>query len=136
MKSANNVIYPGVDTIRRIQELVVLCALLPPDGTLRKVLEKALALHEEPLLARITPQTGLHPFEAKSWLEALWGRDDLSAAERELVDWQNDTDSMTPALHELQNAEEQMGVVLAAQLLDKQQHHLRAAGSRDDRRSE
>ncbi len=136
MKSAKEeTIYPGVDTIRRVQELVVLCALLPPDGRLREVLDKALALHEEPLLARTTRPTGLHPFEVKSWLESLWIREDLSAAERELVAWQNDNDNMGAALRELQDAEERTGLVLIAQKLEKDLHHLNAGQGRADQPS-
>ncbi|MFH8788283.1 DurN family substrate-assisted peptide maturase [Streptomyces roseoverticillatus] len=131
MKSAKeDTIYPGVDTIRRVQELMVLCMLLPPDGKLREVLEKALALHEEPLLARTARPAGLHPFEVKAWLESLWIHGDLSPEGRELVAWQNVGDNMNAALHELQDAEERTGLVLIAQELQKDLHHLNAGQGR------
>ena len=70
MRSAEEpTIYPGVDAIRRIQQLLVLCTLLPPDGVLREALELALPAHEEPALARLTPATDLHPHAMKAWLE-------------------------------------------------------------------
>lgn len=120
MRSAEEpTIYPGVDAIRRIQQLLVLCTLLPPDGKLREVLELALAAHEEPALARLTPVTDLHPHSAKAWLESLWMHDGLSPEEKEMVAWQNDTENMSPALQELQSAERQMGFHLAASSLDE-----------------
>ncbi|MCC2276113.1 hypothetical protein LKL35_11900 [Streptomyces sp. ET3-23] len=116
MKSAKEpTVYQDVDVIRRIQELMVLCSLLPPDGKLREVLEMALALHEEPLLARITPVTNLHPFATKSWLENLWDPASTTEAEKELVAWQNTSENMGPAIRELKNAEQQMGIRLAAE---------------------
>ena len=107
-------IYPGVDAIRQIQQLMMLCALLPPDGKLRELLGTALSLHEEPVLARTTPQTDLHPFASREWLESIWAKSDLSPQEKELVDWQNDTDNMAAAMRELADAEKQLGVMLTA----------------------
>lgn len=117
---------------------MALCSLLPPDGKLREVLDKALAVQEEPLLARTTRPTGLHPFETKSWLESLWARDGLSDEERELVAWQNDSDNMGAALRELQEVEEQIGLVLVAQQLRREEHHFtgNTVAGRDDRKSE
>ncbi|MGW1195867.1 DurN family substrate-assisted peptide maturase [Streptomyces sp. NPDC002536] len=121
MKSAKEpTLYQDVDVIRRIQELMVLCSLLPPDGKLREVLELALAVHEEPLLARITPVTNLHPFATKSWLESLWDPASTTAAEKELVSWQNTSENMGPAIQELKNAERQMGIRLAAEKVSSQ----------------
>ncbi len=107
-------IYPGVDTIRQIQQLMMLCALLPPDGKLREMLTTALSLHEEPVLARTTPVTDLHPFATKEWLESIWLRSDLSPDEKELVDWQNNSDNMAAAMRELADVEAQIGVTLVA----------------------
>lgn len=109
-------IYPDVDAIRRIQELVVFCSLLPPDGKLREVLELALALHEEPTLSRLRPATDLHPFATHKWLESLWVPDDLPAKEKEMVDWQNKNENMGQALAELKNAEKQLGLSFVARL--------------------
>lgn len=109
-------IYPEVDAIRQIQELVLFCSLLPPDGKLREVLELALALHEEPLLSRLTPVTDLHPFSTKEWMESLWMHPDLPANEKEVVTWQNKDENMSPALVELKNVEQQLGISLVARL--------------------
>ncbi|MEU6128026.1 DurN family substrate-assisted peptide maturase [Saccharopolyspora sp. NPDC047091] len=114
------VIYPDVDVIRRIQELVVLCSLLPPDGKLREVLELALALNEEPTLTRLTPVTDLHPFTTHKWLESLWSPEGLPEQEKEVVAWQNENDNMSRALVELKNAEAQLGFALAARLPTEQ----------------
>ncbi|MCX2734267.1 hypothetical protein OOZ19_28830 [Saccharopolyspora sp. NFXS83] len=109
-------IYPEVDAIRQIQELVLFCSLLPPDGKLREVLELALALHEEPMLSRLTPVTDLHPFSTKEWMESLWMHEDLPANEKEVVTWQNKDENMSPALVELKNVEQQLGISLVARL--------------------
>ena len=116
MKSAKEpTIYPGVDTIRRIQHLAVVCALMPPDGKLRELRDIALRIHEEPLLARITPITDRHPFETKKWLDALWRREGMSEAEEELVAWQNTSENMNAAIVELRNIEKQLGVRIDAE---------------------
>ncbi|GAB2684569.1 hypothetical protein GCM10027271_53580 [Saccharopolyspora gloriosae] len=109
-------IYPEVDAIRQIQELVLFCSLLPPDGKLREVLELALALHEEPMLSRLRPVTDLHPFSTKEWMESLWMHADLPANEKEVVAWQNKDENMSPALVELKNVEQQLGISLVARL--------------------
>ncbi len=114
MSAKELTIYPGVDTIRRIQQLMLLCTLLPPDGKLRELLDSALSLSEEPLLARIIPMTGLHPFTTKEWLESVWITDGLSPEEKELVAWQNNSDNMSAAMRELSEAEKQLGVTLIA----------------------
>jgi Family of unknown function (DUF5950) len=108
-------IYPGVNTIRQVQQLMVLCTLLPPDGKLREVLSLALSLHEEPILSRISPMTDTGPHAAKAWLEALWRENALSAEEKELVRWQNDSDNMAAAIRELKNVERQIGIRLVAE---------------------
>ncbi|HVQ95965.1 MAG TPA: DurN family substrate-assisted peptide maturase [Mycobacteriales bacterium] len=108
-------IYPGVDTIRQVQELMVLAALLPPDGKLREVLQLALALPEEQVLARVQPITDLHPHSAKTWLESIWLPENLSPAEKELVDWQSNSENMGTAIRELRDVEQQTGLRLVAQ---------------------
>ncbi|WP_433171641.1 DurN family substrate-assisted peptide maturase [Actinoallomurus sp. CA-150999] len=108
-------IYPGVDIIRRIQELVIVCSLLPPDGKLREVLELALSLHEEPVLSRIKPIEDLHPHAVKAWLEAIWSPEGITPEAKELVDWQIDSDNMAAAIQELTNIERQIGVKLTAE---------------------
>src|SRR5215472_16284778 len=75
----------NTDEIRQIQVLLVLLSCLPPNGKLRKVFERALALPHEPILSRITPASDAHFDDFKAWLEALWGQGALSPAERELV---------------------------------------------------
>ncbi|GAA4518426.1 hypothetical protein GCM10023191_092540 [Actinoallomurus oryzae] len=108
-------IYPGVDAIRQVQQLMIFCSLLPPDGKLREALVRALALHEEPILSRITPLTDLHPHAAKAWLESTWMESGLSPDEKELVRWQNDSDNMAAAIRELKNVERQIGIRLVAE---------------------
>jgi hypothetical protein len=118
MKSAKEpTIYEGVDTIRQVQFLLVFCSLLPPDGKMRKALELALSLHEEPVLARISPVEDVHPFTTKTWLESIWLHGDLPAEERALVDWQNVNENMAAAMRELQDAERQIGIKLVPQKL-------------------
>jgi hypothetical protein len=108
-------IYPGVDAIRQVQQLIVLCSSLPPDGRLREILSRALALHEEPVLSRITPITDIRPHAAKAWLEALWTDTGLSPDEKELVGWQNDSDTMAAAIRELKHVERRTGIRLVAE---------------------
>ncbi|MBV2365643.1 DurN family substrate-assisted peptide maturase [Streptomonospora nanhaiensis] len=115
MSAKGPTIYEGVDTIRRIQQLVVLCSLLPPDGKLRELLETALAVHEEPLLAHVGPVPDLHPHAVKGWLESFWLRDDITPEERQVVDWQSDSDNMGAAMRELSNVEQQTGMRLIAE---------------------
>lgn len=109
----------GIDEVRRIQHLLLLCSLLPPDGRLAAALRLALSLHEEPLLARVRPVEDLHPRSTKAWLESIWLHDGISAEEEELVVWQNDKPSMDVAVEELKNVEQQVGVRLAAEKLDQ-----------------
>jgi hypothetical protein len=108
-------IYPGVDAIRRVQSLLIFCSLLPADGKLREILALALSLREDPILSRITPMTDIQPHAAKEWLEAVWLRNGLSAEEKELVHWQNDSDNMAAAISELTTVEQQVGVRLVAE---------------------
>lgn len=112
-------LYPGVDAIRRVQQLMIFCSLLPPDGKLREVLSMALSLHEEPILSRITPITDIQPHATKTWLEATWSEHRMSAEEKELVDWQNDSDNMAAAIRELKNVEQRIGIRLVAEKTEK-----------------
>lgn len=118
----------GIEEVRRIQHLMLLCSLLPPDGKLVKALRLALSLHEEPLLARIRPVPDLHPYTTKSWLESIWLsdrvseleislRDGVSDLEAEMVAWQTDKPSMDTAAEELRNVERQLGARLVAEKL-------------------
>ncbi|MGK5550213.1 DurN family substrate-assisted peptide maturase [Actinomadura kijaniata] len=116
MKSAKEpTIYPGVETIRRIQHLMVLCSLLPPDGKMRELLELALSVNEETLLPHVEPLTDLHPHAVKGWLESLLAHDGVSPEGKELLTWQNTSDNMAAAMRELRNVEEQTGITLAAE---------------------
>jgi Family of unknown function (DUF5950) len=115
MSAKGPTIYPGVDTIRQVQELMILAALLPPDGKLREALELALALPEEQVLTRVKPVTDLHPHSAKEWLESIWLQENLSAAEKELVDWQSNSENMGTAMRELRDVEQQTGMKLVAE---------------------
>ena len=107
----------GIGEVRCIQHLMLLCSLLPPDGSLARALRAALSLHEESLLAHVRPVEDLHPRSTKAWLESIWLHDGLSEGEGELIAWQNDKPSMDAAVEELRNVEQQLGVRLAAEKL-------------------
>jgi hypothetical protein len=115
MTAKGPTIYPGVDAIRRVQQLMIFCSLLPADGKLREVLSLALGLPENPILSRTRPMTDLHPHATKAWLEAVWLETDLSAEEKELIDWQNDSDNMAAAIRELRDVEQRIGIRLVAE---------------------
>lgn len=115
MSAKGPTIYPGVDAIRQVQQLMIFCSLLPPDGKLSEVLSLALSLHEEPVLSRITPMTDIQPHAAKAWFEAIWLGDGVSAEEKELVHWQNESDNVAAAIRELKNVEQQTGIRLVAE---------------------
>lgn len=106
-------LYDGVDTIRQIQELGILCSLLPSTGKVREVLELALALDEKPLLSRVTPVPDLHPHTVKAWIESFCPS--LSTEEKELIDWQSNSENMTAAMQELRNVEQLIGMKLVAE---------------------
>jgi hypothetical protein len=105
-------IYPGVDTIRQVQQLMLVCSLLPTDGRLRELLERALATSPDPIKSRLEPITDLHPHAVKAWFERNWPPERVSAAERELIDWQGNSDNMTSAIAELQDVESVIGIKL------------------------
>jgi hypothetical protein len=115
MSAKGPTIYPGVEAIRQVQHLMILAALLPPDGKLREVLDLALALPEEQVLARVEPVRDLHPHAAKEWLESIWLQDNLSPTEKELVDWQSNSENMAAAMRELRDFEQQTGIRLVAE---------------------
>jgi Family of unknown function (DUF5950) len=108
----------GIEEVRRVQYLMLLCSLLPPDGKLAEVLKLALSLHEEPFLARTKPVTDLHPQTTKNWMESIWLRDEMPADEEELIAWQNDVPSMNSAIAELTNVERQLGIRLSAEKVE------------------
>ncbi|MBX6766950.1 MAG: hypothetical protein IRY90_07340 [Actinomadura rubrobrunea] len=108
----------AIGTVRQIQHLMLLCSLLPPDGAMQKILRRALSLHEEPLLARVTPVTDLHPQATKEWLESFWIRDGISPEEEELIAWQNDKPTMDAAIAEIANVERQLGIRLVTALVE------------------
>jgi hypothetical protein len=115
MTSKGPTIYPGVDAIRRVQQLMIFCSLLPADGKLREILSSALGIPESPILYRTGPMTDLHPHAIKAWLEAVWLESGLSIEEKELIDWQNDSDNMTAAVRELRDVEQHIGIRLVAE---------------------
>ncbi|WP_017591585.1 DurN family substrate-assisted peptide maturase [Nocardiopsis potens] len=118
MPAKEPTLYEGVEVIRRIQQLMVVCSLLPNDGRLREVLRAALDLPGEPLLARTPPVTDLHPHSLKGWLESVWLSDSLTPEEKALVDWQSDSDNMSAAMRELDEVERAIGARLSIALDD------------------
>ncbi|WP_067451810.1 DurN family substrate-assisted peptide maturase [Actinomadura macra] len=110
--------HKGIETVRQIQSLMILCSILPPDGKMREMLKLALDIRNEEFPADIGPIRDLHPQATKTWLEHYWTRTDISAKERELIDWQTDKQKMDIAVEELQKAEQQLGIRLAPQTVD------------------
>lgn len=107
-------LYPGVDTIRRIQQLMLVCSLLPTDSRLRDLLERALATDPGSLRQRLEPIRDSHPHAIKAWFERNWPPDQVSAAEKELINWQGNSDNMTSAIAELRDVESVIGLKLIA----------------------
>jgi hypothetical protein len=100
--------FPSRVPVCRLQLLALLLACLPNDGKSCELLEMALHLDPTRLVA------GLHPPREddaalgmavspgiKSWMLSLWG-EDMSAAERAFLWWQNTPENMVPAVAELQ----------------------------------
>ncbi|WP_131737521.1 DurN family substrate-assisted peptide maturase [Actinomadura roseirufa] len=110
--------HKGIETVRQIQSLMVLCSVLPPDGKMREMLKLALDVRNDEFPADIEPIRDLHPQATKTWLEFFWTRVGISAEERELIDWQNDKPAMDTAVKELQNAERRLGIRLAPQTVE------------------
>jgi hypothetical protein len=108
----------GIEQVRQVQHLMLLCSLLPPDGKMQEVLRLALSVREEPLLAHITPVKDLHPRTTKSWFESFWLRADMSDEEEELVAWQNEKGNIDAAVEELKNVERQIGIRLASEKIE------------------
>jgi hypothetical protein len=48
-------------------------------------------------------------------LESIWLQENLSAAEKELVDWQSNSENMGAAMRELRDVEQQTGMKLVAE---------------------
>ncbi|GAA3966652.1 hypothetical protein GCM10023085_56400 [Actinomadura viridis] len=107
----------GIETIRQIQHLMLLCSLLPPGGKLHEILRLALSVHDENLPAHVSPVRDLHPQATKDWLESIWDRADISDEERELVVWQSDKPNMDAAAEELQRIERLLGIRLATEIV-------------------
>jgi hypothetical protein len=109
-------LYPGVVTIRQIQQIMLLAAVLPPQSRLADLIRRALDVPEGPLVERIEPLTDLHPHAVKSWFERNWPSDRVSEQEKELITWQGNSDNMCAAIEELQQAEYRTGVRLTGRL--------------------
>ncbi|MFB4309129.1 DurN family substrate-assisted peptide maturase [Actinomadura sp. GTD37] len=110
--------HKGIETVRQIQSLMLLCSVLPPDGKMREMLKLALEIRNEEFPADIAPIRDLHPQATKTWLEFFWTRVGISAEERELIDWQNTKEKMDVAVQELQNAERRLGMKLAPRMVE------------------
>ncbi|MFA1549835.1 DurN family substrate-assisted peptide maturase [Actinomadura chokoriensis] len=110
--------HKGIETVRQIQSLMLLCSVLPPDGRMREMLKLALEVRNEEFPADIAPIRDLHPQATKTWLEFFWTRVGISAEERELIDWQNDKEKMDTAVEELRRAERQLGIRLAPKTVE------------------
>ncbi|GGQ35712.1 MULTISPECIES: DurN family substrate-assisted peptide maturase [Actinomadura] len=110
--------HKGIETVRQIQFLMVLCSVLPPDGKAREMLRLALDVRNEEFPDGVEPIRDLHPQATKTWLEFFWTRVGISPEERELIDWQNDKPSMDIAVEELQEAERRLGIRLAPRTVE------------------
>ncbi len=109
-------IYPGVDTIRQIQELMLVCALLPAQSKLADLLRRALDTPSAPIRQRVEPMDDLHPHAVKAWFERNWPLETISAAEKALIAWQNNSDNMGQAIGDLRNVESVTGIKMVAVL--------------------
>lgn len=98
------------DEIRQIQALIVLCSCLPPDGKLREVLQHALSLPHESVLARLTPVSDPSFNGLKTWLETLWTAETLSADEQRLVKFQQSQENIDAAIRELRAVGQRIGL--------------------------
>ncbi len=95
--------------IRRIQGLILLLSCLPNDGKCREVFELALALDHRPTVQRLSsPGTSDGERGHQPWLESVWARANLSADEREIVEWQNRAENMEPAIREFRAIEDKL----------------------------
>ncbi|MFC4911956.1 DurN family substrate-assisted peptide maturase [Actinomadura gamaensis] len=107
-----------IDTVRRIQHLMVLCWMLRPDGSLARVLAKALAVDPLPLAERAAAVPDLHPQVTKAWLESMWDPATLTADEMEVVAWQNNPAEILVAIDEIHAIEKLIGIRLTTELCD------------------
>jgi hypothetical protein len=114
MSAKGPTIYQGVDTIRQVQELLVFASLLPVDGKLREALNLALDLPPETVQKRVGSLDDVHPHTVKGWLERIWLAEDLTPAERRIVNFQSDSDSMAAAVQELREVQQITGMQLTA----------------------
>jgi len=108
-------IYPAVETIREIQQLGLLCGLLPADGKLREFLEMALAADGGLLASRIAPVSDLHPHAVKAWIESFCPSQNRD--EKAWIKWQSKSENMSAAIQELRDVEQRMGFKLTAEKL-------------------
>lgn len=92
------------------------CALLRPESQLADLLRRALATAPEPIRDRIQPIDDLHPNAVMVWFENLFSSDTLSLDERELLEWQNNSDKMGSAIAELRDVEKVIGIKLVGVL--------------------
>ncbi|GAB6897244.1 DurN family substrate-assisted peptide maturase [Kineosporia succinea] len=116
MKSAKvPTIYPGVDTIREVQELLVLASMLPSDGEMARALRLALDVPAETVTPRVNPVPDTHPHTMKGWLEEIWLGGHAGLAERHLLRFQGTSESMAAAMDELRAVERASGFRLAAE---------------------
>jgi hypothetical protein len=96
--------------IRHIQGLTALLSCLPAGGKAKELFTLALALDESAALEKVGPPSDPDDDDAmKAWFEQLWAEDGLTPEEKELVDWQADSDNMTAALAEFKNVAAKLG---------------------------
>lgn len=112
MPATQPILYPEVEAIRQVQQLGLLCGLLPRDGRLREFLELALAANGEPLFARIAPVPDLHPHAVKEWIESFCPT--RCPDEKAWINWQSNSENMSSAIRELHDVERRMGFRLVA----------------------
>ncbi len=115
MSAKGPTIYPGVDTIRQVQELLVLASALPADGELARALRMALDLPAGTVTDRMLPVADVHPHTMKGWLEQIWLAGTPSPAQRRIVEFQSDSPSMATAVAELRRFQGVAGIRLVAE---------------------
>lgn len=96
--------------MRQIQGLATVLSCLPPGGKCREFFTLALDSPEGPWLDKISRPDDPDSDEGmKSWLEGLWGAEDLSADARKIPEWQANSDNMGAAIAELQALTDKLG---------------------------
>jgi hypothetical protein len=100
--------FPSRVPVCRLQLIALLLACLPNDGKSRELLEMALDLDPTRLLTCLRPPReedaalGMTVSPGiKDWILSLW-TEDMSAAERSFLWWQNTPENMVQAVAELQ----------------------------------